>query len=59
MLAYEFTHVAAGIDAEHGPAWEAAFAAIHAEYRRLAELSGMSLEDDVPEGDLPEGVRLP
>lgn len=34
VIAHELAHVAVGIDAEHGPAWEAAFEAIHAEYAK-------------------------
>lgn len=37
VLAHELAHVAAGPDAEHGPAWNAALSAIHGEYcRRVA-----------------------
>ncbi|WP_378773978.1 hypothetical protein [Methylopila musalis] len=32
VMAHELAHVVAGHDAGHGPAWEAAFAAIHAAY---------------------------
>lgn len=36
VLAHELAHVIAGPDAEHGPEWEQAFSAIHAEYCRGA-----------------------
>lgn len=37
ILSHELAHVAAGPEAEHGPAWEAAFDALHAEYCRRYE----------------------
>lgn len=38
VLAHELAHVVAGPDAEHGPCWETAFAAIHQEYERRFDL---------------------
>lgn len=35
ILAHELAHVAVGCDADHGPEWENAFDAIHAEYNRI------------------------
>ena len=52
VLAHELAHVATGIEAEQGPAWEAAYAAISAEYRRRGDLAGVSFE-----GNLPDGTR--
>jgi len=37
VLAHELAHVAAGIDAGHGEAWEAEFEAINQEYTRIAD----------------------
>lgn len=37
ILAHELAHVAVGIAAEHGPAWEKAFDALNKEYFRLCD----------------------
>lgn len=37
VLVHELAHVAVGIDAEHGPAWEEAFDAIHEKYIEILE----------------------
>ena len=37
VLAHELDHVAAGADAEHGPAWEEAFDAIYIKYVSILE----------------------
>jgi hypothetical protein len=34
IVAHELAHVAVGIESEHGPKWERAFAKIHREYNR-------------------------
>lgn len=40
VMAHELAHVAAGLDADHGDKWEAAFERIHAAYcKRMAEVS--------------------
>lgn len=47
ILAHEMAHVAAGFDADHGPAWEAAFDALHAEYNlRMSEIIIENQESD-------------
>jgi hypothetical protein len=45
ILAHELAHVVAGFDAGHGPEWERAFAAIHAEHSRRVDLHNASLEN--------------
>jgi len=37
VLAHELAHVAAGFEEDHGPAWEAAFGAIHQRYSERVE----------------------
>lgn len=37
VLVHELAHVAAGIDAEHGPAWKEASDAIHEKYIEILE----------------------
>lgn len=37
ILSHELAHVAAGPDADHGPEWAAAYAALHARYCQLVD----------------------
>lgn len=37
LLAHELAHVVAGIDAGHGPTWEAAFEEIYQKYNKIIE----------------------
>lgn len=48
VLAHELAHVVAGLEADHGPEWEAAFNAIHNRYtelfsERLAPIDGCTV----------------
>lgn len=49
ILAHELAHVAAGMDADHGPEWEKAFDAIYDKYDELSEACAKQLES----GDTP------
>jgi hypothetical protein len=44
IMAHEIAHVVAGIDAEHGDAWEAEFSRIHEQYGKQMEQLGYELE---------------